>query len=285
MIVCPRCRGDDLELVGKLQGTARIVRCVRCGHEWQRGELPPQTEPGQTREQRLRARFPTAADVPADRLGALDRIASSFERTVPAEEEEFVAQYQDVFSRNRLRDMTAEDFQRFYRSTHIASAGYAAWGLDRNFLERDPQEYTRQIREAIHYLLYSPKGSLESRLTDLIDERGRLGVRGVKETVLTKVLAVVYPDRIFSLATYDSPSGGKRQIARKVLDLELPARDSVDWTIGKLIIWSSDLFAEIGRRWFEDLRVASRFFWCLWRMDDADLHTLVANQSAQDWSR
>jgi Zn ribbon nucleic-acid-binding protein len=267
MVVCPECRADDLELVRRLQGTARIVRCLNCGHEWQRGELPPQTEPGRTREHRLKARFATATDVPAARLAALDRAASSFEQTVPPGEEEFIAQYEDVFSRDRLPSMTAEEFQRFYRSTHVASAGYAAWGLDRNFLDLDPDDYTRQIREAIEYLLYSPKGSLESRLTDLIDGRGRLGVLGVKETALTKVLAVMYPDEIFPLSTYDSPSGGKRQIARKVLDLELPARDSVDWTIGRLIIWSGDLFTEVGRRWFEDLRIASRFFWSLWRME------------------
>jgi hypothetical protein len=180
--------------------------------------------------------------------------------------------------------MTTREFQEFYRSRMVGFLGNAVWVLDHNYKSIDAEDYTGQIREAIGYLLHEERGSLESRLTDLIRGRGRIGVKGLKETVLTKVLAVMYPDSIFPFATYDSPSGGKRQIARKVFGLELPARDSVEWTIGRLIIWSNDLFAEIGRRWFTDLRSASRFLWKLWRTDDAELRDLL-DASAQGDTR
>ena len=278
MVACPRCGEDDLELVRQLEGTARIIRCRNCGHEWQRGESPAKTLPGGTAEQRVRARFPTAADIPGQRLAALDRLAASFEPDVPREEAEFVRRYQGVFSSDRLPIMTTEEFQEFYRSRMVGFLGNAVWVLDQNYNAMDPEDYTGQIQEAIGYLLHEERGSLESRLTDLIRGRGRIGVKGLKETALTKVLAVMYPESIFPFATYDSPSGGKRQIARKVLGLELPAQDSVDWTIGRLINWSNDLFAEVGRRWFENLRIAARFFWSLWKMDDAELRSIIESR-------
>jgi hypothetical protein len=41
MADCPNCGSDDLELIDRLQGEARRLRCSACGHEWVRGAPPP----------------------------------------------------------------------------------------------------------------------------------------------------------------------------------------------------------------------------------------------------
>lgn len=40
MVTCPVCGDDELTLVRKLDGEARILSCAKCGHEWQRGQVP-----------------------------------------------------------------------------------------------------------------------------------------------------------------------------------------------------------------------------------------------------
>jgi hypothetical protein len=44
MVSCPKCGGQELELVERLTGEARRLRCDTCGHDWVRGEqVQPQT--------------------------------------------------------------------------------------------------------------------------------------------------------------------------------------------------------------------------------------------------
>jgi hypothetical protein len=63
MVKCPECRSDDLDLVERLRGDARILRCATCGHTWQRGEEPPQPSSGATGPVRRPVRTPTPAEV------------------------------------------------------------------------------------------------------------------------------------------------------------------------------------------------------------------------------
>lgn len=37
IVTCPQCSGEDLELVRALEPSGRIIRCLSCGHKWQRG--------------------------------------------------------------------------------------------------------------------------------------------------------------------------------------------------------------------------------------------------------
>lgn len=215
---------------------------------------------------RLKATFPNASDIEPSRLRILDQLASSFDSLRPDEEGAFVALYEAAFSQDRLHQLSADEFKFFYHSPRVASVGSGARAPDQFFKTRAGEDYMLDVRSAIQYLLWSSEGTLESRLTDLIYDRGGVGVPGIKETVLTKVLAVAMPDRVFPLVTYDSDAGGKLQIADKVFGLVLPPADRT--SIGRLIIRSSDLFAEIGRRWWDDLRVAGAFVWNLWKGEE-----------------
>jgi hypothetical protein len=41
MVTCPSCGADDLDLVRRLDGDMRELRCTSCGHQWVRGEQLP----------------------------------------------------------------------------------------------------------------------------------------------------------------------------------------------------------------------------------------------------
>ena len=53
-------------------------------------------------------------------------------------------------------------------------------------------------------------------------------------------------------------------------DIDLPERDRTAWTIVRLIIWSNDLFIDIGRRMgFPDAASAGDFVWWTWNQQRA----------------
>ncbi|WP_432943734.1 hypothetical protein ACQPXM_00970 [Kribbella sp. CA-253562] len=115
------------------------------------------------------------------------------------------------------------------------------------------------VRDSVDYLLSGP-GVLEDRLTDLI--RGRRGINGFREALLTKVLCVMYPDRFLTLLKYAGPLG-KQGIAHRLWRIELP--DPTASTIGELIVESNDLLLELAGEGFETAQHASSFLW--WARD------------------
>ncbi|MQB01443.1 MAG: hypothetical protein GEU78_14320 [Actinobacteria bacterium] len=121
-----------------------------------------------------------------------------------------------------------------------------------------PEEFISKVRAAIEYLLYSERGTLANRFTDLVDGKRSPAVTGIKEAILNKVLVAALPEDVFPLLKYDSASG-KWQITKAVFDINLPSRNLTHWTSGRLAIWSSDLFVEATRRWFEDPLVGAAF--------------------------
>lgn len=55
---------------------------------------------------------------------------------------------------------------------------------------------------------------VDDRLQELIDPHADLGMTGFRESLLTKVLCVVEPDRFLPILNYTSKAGGKREIAK-----------------------------------------------------------------------
>lgn len=266
VVTCPTCGSDDLDLVERLAGDARILRCLQCGHQWQRGEVPQPAVPGLTTEQRLRARFPTVEDISSKRLKAFRELTTNPGRPRWSEYQgEFRDRYRELFSQDGLAQMTVDDFVDFYVSDAIANVGPAQFAANATLKELGPGAFLESVRAALEYLLYDERGPLEQRLTDLIDGHRSPALKGIREAILTKVLATAWPDRIFPLLVYDSEEGsGKRQIAAAILGLNLPPRDRTDWTIGRLAIWSNDLFADVANLGFTDLPSAADFVWWLW---------------------
>lgn len=87
----------------------------------------------------------------------------------------------------------------------------------------------------IEYLLYGPdEVPLEDRPQHLLSGTKPFAMTGFKESLLTRVLCVVQPERFLSILKYTTEAGGKMEIARAVYGLELPAPESVNWTLGRL---------------------------------------------------
>jgi hypothetical protein len=91
-------------------------------------------------------------------------------------------------------------------------------------------------------------------------------MKGFKESLLTKVLCVVDPERYLTILMYTGVAG-KREIARSLWGLELPDPERVDWTIGRLILWSNDLLLALLGEGFRHQQHASEFLW--WAKDKA----------------
>jgi hypothetical protein len=116
-----------------------------------------------------------------------------------------------------------------------------------------------------NYLLYpNDDSSIEDRLTNLIEGRRGLGMKGFREALLTKVLCMVEPQRFIPILTYTSKAG-KREYAKWVYDLDLPEPATVSWTIGQLIFWSNDLLADLAGQGFEHMEHVGEFLW--WAKD------------------
>jgi hypothetical protein len=167
--------------------------------------------------------------------------------------EDYWAKYQKVFRGGG----TAQDLKDFANSPVGASPGNMSV-FNRAWNEIGPRAAEGAVRESVDYLLAGP-GELEDRLTELI--RGR-GFTGFRETLLTKVLCVMYPDRFLTLLKY-AGALGKQGIGRQVWGLELPDAGRTD--IGELIVGSNDLLLGLVGDGFGSAQHASSFLW--WARD------------------
>ncbi len=121
-------------------------------------------------------------------------------------------------------------------------------------------------RNTIEYLLRGPEQiPLEDRLQHLLSGTKPFSMTGFKEALLTRVLCVVHPERFLSILKYTTDAGGKREIARLVYGLEFPEPESVNWTLGRLILWSNDVLHTLTGEGFTNQQHAASFLW--WAKD------------------
>ena len=73
------------------------------------------------------------------------------------------------------------------------------------------------------------------------------------------MLCVVEPERFLPVLKYTAPTDGKKEIAKLVFDLDLPAAEKVAWTIGRLAVWSNDLLRSLVGNDIPDLHQATKF--------------------------
>lgn len=177
---------------------------------------------------------------------------------------DYWARYQQIFSPAGLAICAPRDLKDFANSEVGARPGNmsvfnTAWN------ELGDDDAAHRTRRVIEYLLYGPPDiSVEDRLTDLIEGR-KFEMRGFKEALLTRVLCVMYPDRFLPILTYSSLNGGKKEIARQVLGLELPEAKATSRSIGRLILWSNDLIVDHVGPGFAHMQHVSSFLW--WAKD------------------
>jgi hypothetical protein len=184
----------------------------------------------------------------------------------PPQAVDFREHYRRIFSADGLPGASTDDLKYFANANTGGNPGNmsvfnTAWN------EMGADTAAERVRETIGYLLHGPDAvALEDRLTQLIDGRGNVGMPGFKEALLTKALCMVEPTRFLPINKYDGQAG-KRQIAKWVFDLDLPAPESVSWTIGRLIVWSNDLLLALVGDGFVDADHIAGFLW--WAKDAA----------------
>ncbi|MDT9591606.1 hypothetical protein RDV89_00910 [Nocardioides zeae] len=260
---CPQCNTDEeVVLAEKLTGTQRRLRCETCGVEWLRGE-PTRPKPSLPTLADIRRRFPRPEDVDPKRLAHAQVLKEDFLRRNPVPAPEVTAywdRYRAIFSAEGLPDAAPQDLKDFANSNVGANPGNMSV-FNKEWHRLGAQQSAVDVRESIEYLLRGPEHiPLEDRLTNLIAGDISIGFKGFRESLLTKVLCIVYPERFLTITKYTGEAG-KREIARALWGMELPDPERTTWTIGRLVLWSNDLvFALIGEG-FTTGQHAAEFLW------------------------
>ncbi len=263
LITCPTCRSEDID--GTPQPDSRLlIHCNACGHEWLRGEArrDPARPAVQTAES-LQATFPAPADVRPDVRERVMLLTSEFlmERPEPDPAvEAYRVRYAELFTRDGLRTATPDQLLYFANSTTVADPGNMS-GFNRAWKTAGPDKAAGMVRDTIEYLLFGPESlRLEDRMTQLVDGTKKgLGFPSFKESLLTKVLCVVEPERFLPVVRYTAAASGKKELAKVVFELDLPPVEKSAWTIGRLAVWSNDLLRSLVGNDVPDLQQAARF--------------------------
>ena len=263
LITCPTCDSEDIN--GTPQPDSRLlIHCNDCGNEWLRGEArrDPARPAVQTSES-LRATFPTAADVRPDVRERVMLLTSEFLLERPEPDPDVVPyreRYAALFTREGLPSATSEQLLHFANSTTVADPGNIS-GFNRAWKTAGPDKAATQVRATIEYLLFGPESlKLEDRMTHLVDGTKKgLGFPSFKESLLTKVLCVVSPERFLPIVKYTAAAGGKKELVKAVFELDLPPVEKSAWTVGRLAVWSNDLLRSLVGNELPDLQEAARF--------------------------
>jgi hypothetical protein len=194
--------------------------------------------------------------VRADRLARARRLQDEFLAIRPEADPRvtaYWAKYQMIFGQGAG---DPQDLKDFANSPVGASPGNMSV-FNQAWNRLGPEVASLAVREAVDHLLHGP-GLLEDRLTTLI--KNKTGMPGFRETLLTKVLAVMHPDRFLTILKYSGPLG-KQGIAHSVYGLDLPDPSDSTLPIGHLILQSNDLLRNLTTPTFPTAPHASSFLW------------------------
>ena len=267
LINCPTCGSEDIN--GTPQPDSRLlIHCENCGHEWLRGEARRDpARPAVRTFDSLHADFPTAADVRPEVRERVALLESEFllerretDPQVSGDLAAYRSRYAALFTPEGLRTATPDQLLHFVNSPTVADPGNMS-GFNRAWKTAGPDRAAGQVRATIEYLLFGPESlHLEDRFTQLVDGTKKgLGFPSFKESLLTKVLCVVEPERFLPVVKYTAAAGGKKELAKLVFDLDLPPVEKGAWTIGRLAVWSNDLLRSLVGNDIPDLQHAARF--------------------------
>ncbi|MFC5063409.1 hypothetical protein [Actinomycetospora atypica] len=300
-LACPSCEEAAAEYVGMADDGRNEMRCTSCGHHWMLGSKPlspravvpkPVKASSGTRtraptsratasrstttsaapEPRVAVRFPTLDDVPGDSLQRLAALKAAWPRNRPRHDSyaaDFRRLYELMFSAQGLPHAEPGVLKDFVTSDVLALSGNTS-SFSREWRKLGDRDASERFRNAIEYLLRGESGddeqspddpSLEDRFTALAEGRSPYAMGGVKEPVLTHVLAVARPERFLPILSVDSGPGGegKRDLARSLLQVEIPAPDRTRNTVGRVAVGSNDLLVDALGAGFIDLDDAAAF--------------------------
>lgn len=260
-VTCIECSAPDPDVLDVLPDQRRRNSCNRCGIVWAGSQVKP--KPLDTYAA-AKATFPGVDKIDSERLARVGELKADFLTRHPQPQPEvapFWTRYQKVFSQAGLPHADPDDFHYFANCETGARPGnMSVFNLEWSAI--GAEEGARRVRDSVDYLLYGPDHiPLEDRLTRLLERGTLIGMKGWKESPLTKTLCVMYPDRFLPILTYSSPNGGKKELAHQVWGLELPDANKVTWTLGRLILWSNDVLLVLAGEGFVHMQHASQFLW------------------------
>ena len=268
LAMCPLCADDDdIEFLESLSDGRRRLR-HRCGYEWTHGTVDVTKVQATYSFDELKSRFPKPEDVDPRWVRRADELKAEYLRRKPDFDPgvaAYWAKYQQIFSADGLWSCDPQALKDFANSEVGARPGNmsvfnTAWN------EMGTEVAAAYTRNTIDYLLRGPEDiPLEDRLQHLLSGTKPFSMPGFKEALLTRVLCVVHPERFLSILKYTTEAGGKREIARMVYGLEFPEPESVNWTLGRLILWSNDVLHALVGKGFANQQHAAAFLW--WAKD------------------
>ena len=264
LVICQFCSDDEnVHLVENLPDGRKKAECRGCDFQWIYGEPREVEQPRVATSTLLRGRFPKIEGVEPSMRERAEGLKRQYLETVRRDPDPRVApywaKYQWIFSAQGLPSADPADLKAFANDPTGVYSGIMtefnkAWNAN-------PATGADQVRQVIEHLLRGDDASMEKRLTDLIRGQFHYSIPGFKEALLSKVLSVVFPERFLTIVTYPQ----KAAIAKAVYGLDLPSPDRVNWTIGRLIVWSNDLLNELTGDGFIDRPHAGDFLW--WAKD------------------
>ena len=141
------------------------------------------------------------------------------------------------------------DLLKFGQLAHNAYGGPGPQSIVHKHLNTGP-EVKQRLAYALRHLIYDEDESDESRLNDvLLKDDWR--VPGLGESLATKSLAVMYPDRWLPLFQTEG-SMGKRTLMKSP-ELSIVEPEDVDgMTVGEKIAWSNDAIRAVLDPYFPD---------------------------------
>jgi 5-methylcytosine-specific restriction protein B len=182
------------------------------------------------------------------------------DRTDKAEREEMAK----VISEDGLLAFDLHEFRRIYNTGRYGSPGPQSI-LNASLSQMSPEELDLFASNLEFLLRGLPP--LADRVDALMPEGDR-GVKGFGEAVITKLLAIEYPERILPIYVYRGPKGKGRML--NLLDMRDPQLDTA--ATGDRLIRSNDLLRDrLSPLFGEDLLGMSKFlYWLSERKETAE---------------
>lgn len=191
-----------------------------CGSAASRSE---RRSPGQHSETSRRG-SQKPGDVDPGKLARVNELKAEFLKREPEPEPNvasYWAKYQQIFSAEGLPAAHPRDLKDFANSSVGANPGNMSV-FNESWNQLGAEVGAERVRNVVEYLLRGASPvELEDRLSILITDTKSFGMKGFKESLLTKVLCIVYPDSYLTILKYTGEAG-KREITRLLWGLELP---------------------------------------------------------------
>lgn len=243
--------------------SSRARRGAGTGGPGRSGPAAPPRSPVRPASSR---RFPGVDDIEPTIRARIPGLVARFHREGPGPDPDlpdFRRLYELAFSPAGLPHVEPQLLKEFANGTAMAHPGNVSV-FNREWNRLGDRDGARAVRGVVEYLLRGdpeePEVAPEDRFTRLVDPSFPRGMTGFRESLLTRVLCVAEPERFLPILVYTSAgSAGKREVARDLLGLELPAPDRTTHTVGRLAHRSNDLLLDALGPGLRDLDEAGRF--------------------------